>query len=448
MFDARLRTLLGAAPGEATYAQYLTLLKNPSAAEAADVDYKGEQYGSRANWPVELAKDVAALANAAGGTLVLGLREDRATSIPQYANPEELTDQLRKKYRETLVLRLDPPVDCDIHFIPEDDSVLPPRGLVVISVPPSARMPHAVVGTADLRDGTLCFPYRNDNHTAFMNLTQVKRAIAASTSVAAGRHDVLEAAQAAVITDGRALAEPRIAVTITPDLPGAFPIDSASFHAFRQELAAEELPYYGPGIFQSFGVGPRRFIASQSDSRSRHVAHFHADGTAAWVTEGPVVRAFVASDSAFADTVESWNSDGVVIGVLVILQYLAVHAARRAAASGTATARLIMDTGPNQVAYGLASNHASSAHVVFSATEQHSATGEAGVLIDAGAKDGPGLVQAAASLLAGCYQHFGVVEAEQLTLDGRINLSAWAPRNRDMITAWADAAGVEVLTGA
>lgn len=131
------------------------------------------------------------------------MHEDRSTSIPQHANPEPLTDRLRKSYRETLVLRLDPPAECDIHFIAEDPEQSAPRGLVVISVPPSARAPHAVVGTTDLRDGTLRFPYRNDNHTAHMNLAQVKRAIAASTSLAASRHEVLKAAERDIAADGR-----------------------------------------------------------------------------------------------------------------------------------------------------------------------------------------------------------------------------------------------------
>jgi hypothetical protein len=446
MFDARLRTLLGGAPDKAAYAQYMALKHNPSAVEGADLDYKGEQYGRGTEGAGELAKDVGALANAGGGTLILGLREDRATSIPRHDNPEPLTDQLRKNYRETLVLRLEPAVGCEIHFIAEDGSVVPPRGLVVISVPPSAQTPHAVVGTTDLRDGTLRFPYRNDNHTAFMNLAQVKRAIAAATSLAAGRHDVLGAAHTAVADDGRALSGPRITVTLTPDLPGVFPIDGASFQAFRRELVAEELPFYGRDVFLSFGVGPRRFIASQSDSRSRHVAHFHADGTVAWVTEGPVVSAYEPSESAAPDLVESWNSDAVVIKVLVILQYLVGHAATRAAASGTATARMTLDTGMNRVACGLASNRASSAQIVFSETEQHTATGQTGVMLDVAAEGCPGLVQAAAALLADCYQHFGVVEAEQLTPEGRINLGAWGSRYRDMISVWAQNNGVEVVS--
>ncbi|MEU9370733.1 ATP-binding protein [Streptomyces avermitilis] len=444
MFDVRLRTLLGSPPGETSYAQFLQLLNNPSAAESSDLDYKGEQYRGGTAGAGELAKDVGALANAGGGTLILGLREDRASSIPQHVNPEPLTDQLRKNYREALVLRLDPPVECDIHFVLEDTVAARPRGLVVISVPPSARTPHAIVGTTDLRDGTLRFPYRNDNQTAFMNIAQVKRAIAAAAALAAGRRDVLDAAHAAVAADGRAAPGPRITVTLTPDLPGAFPTDSASLAAFRAELAAEELAFFGRDVFRSFGVGPRRFIASQSDSRSRHVAHFHADGTAAWATEGPVCLAFTPA-AGIAETAESWDSDGVVLRVLAVLRCLARHAASRAAASGTATARLTLDAGPNQVACGLASNRTSSAHMVFSATEQHTATGEAGVLLDAAAGGGSGLVQAAAALLADCYQNFGVVEAEQLTLDGHINLAAWGPRNRDAISRWAQRDDAEVI---
>jgi hypothetical protein len=443
MFDARLRTLLGAAPGEATYAQYLTLLKNPSAVEAADVDYKGEQYGSKPNWQVELAKDVAALANAAGGTLVLGLREDRATSIPQHPNPEDLTDQLRKKYRETLVLRIDPAVDCEIHFVADDTGTAPPRGLVVISVPPSARGPHAVVGSTDLRDGTLSFPYRNDNHTAYMNLTQVKRAITASTSLAAGRHDVLIAADHAASGQQGGVRGEKLVLTLTPDLPGAMPIDAASFKQFIDEGLALELPFYGRNAFGDFSVGPRRFIAAESNYHPRHLAHFHGDGTVAWVTEGPSTHTPATDDY---EPGPAWHTDHIVQAVLALLHRAAVHSTTRAGASGTATVRLVLDVG-NRSARGLARLGNWGPHIISSTPQQY-ASGQAGLLLDAVSEGATGLVQAAAAVLADCFQHFGVVEAEQLTHDGRINLPMWGPQARADITGWANAAGVEVLTGA
>ncbi|MCX5134854.1 hypothetical protein OOK06_22540 [Streptomyces sp. NBC_00340] len=47
IFAVRLRTLLDSPAGNASYAQFLTLLRNPSAAESGGIDYKGEQYGNR-----------------------------------------------------------------------------------------------------------------------------------------------------------------------------------------------------------------------------------------------------------------------------------------------------------------------------------------------------------------------------------------------------------------
>jgi hypothetical protein len=298
------------------------------------------------------------------------------------------------------------------------------------------------MGFKDARDHTLRFPYRNDNNTAYMNLTQVKRAIAAATSLAAGRHGILMANHEAITTDARSRPGPRIALTLVPDLPGAFPIDSATFHAFRRELAQAEMPFYGRDVFLSFGVGPRRFIASTGESRSRHVAHFHADGSAAWATEGPLVGAFGSSDEALPNPAQSWHSDHVVMSVLAILQYLTRHSATRAGASGTATARLTLSVGANGRPCGLASDRGSTAHMVFSSTDQQLAVGQTGLLLGA-ADDASLLVQAAAGLLADCYQHFGVVEAEQLTHDGKINLPAWGRRSHEMISAWALGVGVD-----
>lgn len=441
MFDARLRTLLGCAVGEATYAQYQTLIRNPSAVESTDLDYKGEQYGKGTEGAGELAKDVAALANASGGTLILGLREDRATSIPVLTNPEPLTDRLRKNYRETLVLRLDPPVECDIHFIAVDPEDPAPKGLVVISVPPSARAPHAVVGTSDLRDGTLRFPYRNDNHTAHMNLAQVKRAIAASTSLAVGRHDVLIAADHEVSDHPGGVVGEKLVLVLTPDLPGAMPIDSESLQRLAREGRALELPFYDQPAFGSFGVGPRRFIAAESDHRPRYVAHFHADGTVAWAVEGPTTG---ASTIRSTEPEPAWHSDHVVQAVLVHLHHAAVHATTHAGASGTATARMVLDVG-NSPACGLARTGSWGPQVYSPAAQQY-ASGQAGLLLDAAAEGGTGLVQAAASLLADCFQNFGMVEAHQLTLEGQINLPVWGPHARKDITAWAETAGVEVIT--
>jgi hypothetical protein len=199
-----------------------------------------------------------------------------------------------------------------------------------------------VVGTSDLRDGTLRFPYRNDNHTAHMKLAQVKRAIAASTSLAAGRHDVLIAADHEVSAHPGGVVGEKLLLVLTPDLPGAMPIDSESLQRLAQEGRALELPFYDQTAFGPFGVGPRRLIAAESSHRLRYVAHFHADGTVAWAVEGPTTG---ASTMRSPEPEPAWHSDHVVQAVVVHLHHAAVHATTHAGASGTATGCTVLGVG-------------------------------------------------------------------------------------------------------
>ncbi|MGW2612710.1 AlbA family DNA-binding domain-containing protein [Streptomyces mirabilis] len=445
MFDARLRTLLGCAPQDATFEHFEQLLHNDQAVEGPDLDYKGTLYGSGTEAAGELAKDVAALANASGGTLVLGMWEDKATSAPKAFNPLPLTDRLRKDYREWLALRLDPPVQCDIRFVAKCVENGTPKGLVIISVPSSGQAPHAVVGSADLRDGTLRFPVRNDNTTTFMNLAYVKRALAAAEYQAASRRDVLEKAESEVFADRIERGGERLMLTVTlvPDLPGFYPIDSATFSAFRGHPLTMDLPFLRVPL-QRFGVGPRRFTATDAARRPRNVAHFRGDGSAAWAVEGPAVPAF-PSNSYSDGTEPAWHVDRVVLLVLTVMQHLTQHA-RRAAVSGTASLRVRLNSadGPQKLATEL---DRSAPHDIGTG-ELEIAIGESSLLLEDAGSGERELVRAAAAALADLFQNFGVVEAEQLTLDGQINLNGWAHRYREHISTWAARGGVEILVPA
>jgi hypothetical protein len=235
----------------------------------------------------------------------------------------------------------------------------------------------------------------------------------------------------------------KLVLTVTPDLPGAMAIEGASFRQFTQEGLALELPFYGPNVFGDFGIGPRRFIAAESSHRPHHVAHFHADGTVAWAVEGPTTGARAPGTSELGP---AWHSDHVVQAVLIYLHHAAVHTTTWAGATGTATARLVLDVG-NNPARGLARTGDWGPQVHSPVLQQY-AVGQAGILLDTVAEGKTGLVRSAAVLLADCFQNFGVVEAEQVTLDGGINLPAWGPHARPEVAAWAQSRGLEILASA
>ena len=72
----RLQALLGTPLDDLQY-QHLEALVTNHVSEAFDLDFKTTLYGNADKDRRALATDVAALANTAGGLLVLGIEEDR-----------------------------------------------------------------------------------------------------------------------------------------------------------------------------------------------------------------------------------------------------------------------------------------------------------------------------------------------------------------------------------
>jgi Schlafen, AlbA_2 len=72
----RLQAIFGVPLDDLQYEHLEALVPN-QVSEAFDLDFKGSLYGNADKDRRDLATDVAALANTAGGLLVLGIAEDR-----------------------------------------------------------------------------------------------------------------------------------------------------------------------------------------------------------------------------------------------------------------------------------------------------------------------------------------------------------------------------------
>src|SRR5262245_28787844 len=85
----RLEAILGTSLDELQYHHLETLATN-HISEAFDLDFKETLYGGTETQKRDLATDVAALANTAGGVLILGIAEDRqsrAIAAPGVGSP-------------------------------------------------------------------------------------------------------------------------------------------------------------------------------------------------------------------------------------------------------------------------------------------------------------------------------------------------------------------------
>jgi predicted HTH transcriptional regulator len=162
--SARLEALLGSRFELVQHAQLMSLVTN-QVPEAFDLDYKSEMYGSSDRGRKDAATDVAALANTAGGLLVLGIEEDdqaRAAAAPGLV----LSEADERRIRQIVGSQVVPMLVLDVLRVENPDR--PGHGLVLIAVPRSPLAPHAVLVNEGLR-----YPRRNGAVTRYLSEPEV-----------------------------------------------------------------------------------------------------------------------------------------------------------------------------------------------------------------------------------------------------------------------------------
>ncbi|MGH7744920.1 MAG: AlbA family DNA-binding domain-containing protein [Candidatus Dormibacteria bacterium] len=150
----RLESVFGA-PLDALTSEHVKSLVTSNVQEAFDLDFKRPLYGRGDSDKRALAGDVAALANTAGGIIVLGVEEDehaRAVGTPGVA----LSDAEVARMRQIVASLAAPMPDFDVLTVPDSISAQgepavaggnhpPPtasRHRCIQELPRSARRPH------------------------------------------------------------------------------------------------------------------------------------------------------------------------------------------------------------------------------------------------------------------------------------------------------------------
>ena len=110
--------------------------------ESYDLDFKAALYGSSDSDKRDLAGDVAAMANTAGGVILLGVGEDaqgRAATTPGVP----LSDAEYRRIRQVVASQVGPLPVFDI--IPVEDPSAPGQGFLMLAILRSASAPHGVI---------------------------------------------------------------------------------------------------------------------------------------------------------------------------------------------------------------------------------------------------------------------------------------------------------------
>lgn len=136
--------------------------------ESDALDWKAALHDDAA----EFAKDIVALANLRGGLLVIGVAEVKAEASNVVG--VEFTDATERRLRGWLTNHVQPTLR-DVSFTFLQGHEAGSRGVLVVSVPPSANAPHLVTAQAGQASKT-AWPRRNGTHTEWMGEYDIERA--------------------------------------------------------------------------------------------------------------------------------------------------------------------------------------------------------------------------------------------------------------------------------
>jgi len=146
----------------------IRLLVDNRVPESRHLDYKETPYSGRAQDIREMLRDITALANADGGYLVLGVREDgtnRPVELVPFDNPQELTDSMLQACVDGIRDRIP-----GLEIAPFEIAFN--QGIIIIHVPASEWRPHMVV-----RDRRTDFCLRYGTHKREMTLREIREMI-------------------------------------------------------------------------------------------------------------------------------------------------------------------------------------------------------------------------------------------------------------------------------
>lgn len=434
--SARLERLLGAPVAEAQNSHVLGLI-NGAVPEDFDLDYKRELYGNGGSDRRSLCSDVAAMANTAGGLIILGMDED-AHGVAAAAPEVDLSDDEKRRMLQIIASGVSPLPQFDVIPVPGSD---PDRGFYVISVLRSAEAPHAVI----VNNETLRFPRRNGSTTVYLTQAEVRAAYLAQFAADGDRGAQIESIERELLDDLYVKEQTFLVVSLLPDLGGSMTIDAAALNRFQLETVGKSPHIVGGGgrsAWMQAQVGPGRLTADGSNNpgdKAKWLAcHLHRTGAGAFAT---AVDRPLRNDDRHSEIADEHMADALLGG----LRFLGRHARDRAGASGNALLRAtVYPVTPDGSAHLVHYRHYNRASGLgareLTARPIATTVGD----IDELAEGGPALVAAAHRLGSELHQAFGRAEILQLTADGELRRPYWGHSSRPSLEAWAHATGVKI----
>lgn len=446
MPSKRLEQLFGPNP-EAINADHVKALVSGAVEEDLDLEFKESLYCGESERR-DLCRDVAALANTAGGVLVLGVQADeqsQASACPGV----DLSDDAKTRMQQIVAAGVLPLPTFEVLAVPSGPDS---RGFYAIVVAPSPGAPHAVILNESFH-----FPKRNGSTIRHAPEPEVAETDSPSglAKEDARLEEVFDTGTARLDTDEYAW----ICVAMVPEILDRSEINSATYGAFAEEARGKNplVVPLGHTVISRVSVGRDRISAdggNGDESKASWISYdLHSDGAGFFaIAAGAMARDERGEDlppDTDGCTFLMLDDEFLAIGILSGLRHLAQHAVESSGLSGPATIRASVQGGRQRTGVMLSYTRAYPGspprpypprQALFTPVDVESVA-----TLDALSKDGPELVAVAAQLCNGIGQSFGLPEMGQLSADGAIRRQYFGGTHKGLVMAWAESASIPIL---
>lgn len=253
-------------------------------AERTELDFKREIYGTKKDDPRELAADVAAMANAVGGVILLGVDEQDSVASALVPIEAEKRDSELRRIHEIVAQRVAPVPVIYTEWIDVDGG-----GVIAIVIPPSRGAPHAVGRDGSPTNPYLCWPRRDGTRKRYLSEFEIADAYSVRARQVRGDRqrlrDVADDVERLLDrTDDRVW----LVGAVVPSLPGSFRLSEWNSERIHQDLISPWMRVPAEQRFDQWhptNHAPRlrrlRLHTGNPDPFKRQVGELHTDGSAA-----------------------------------------------------------------------------------------------------------------------------------------------------------------------
>jgi hypothetical protein len=452
----RFLAALGVASVEDVTTADLQKLVDVGADETSELEFKAWPHEAGPKGTYDIAKDVSAMANAAGGVIVVGIKE-----APDKKAGEIVVFPLDGKYPErvhaVMAGSVFPMPEVAVYGVPRGGS----EGQYLVVIPPSPLAPHAVRGDPEgKRREPLTYWLRNGNQSTALaegevadryrnRFAMARSAVTTSEALASEAATHLDSGKEGVW----------LVITLVPTRTGSLPradADIESFKTWVQEIQAEGLPDAAHLVNAwtiTKGVG-QRIVTATSPYRGTAQSNYielHDNGAGVLAVqqaqrEGNANAAHLAEHGEGLDFLIRGQ---VATQVLAALFVLGRHAVRTGGGGdATVTARIVRRNAANSPGLVLLATHGEGGLSVANPEArviQTPAVCERTFSVEALASDGRELVVATHLLAGDVFADFGNEDLFGFDAAGTISVQKLGEARTDTgrkLAAWALANGL------